>query len=75
MTTTAPEGTVGVSITAGHIAATDRPLHPVIGQQVVMGTGADFMLHITPAVARQWIGVLEAIAASKSPESSGFSVE
>jgi hypothetical protein len=56
------EGTVGVSITAGHIAATKQPLHPVIGQQVVMGAGINFMLHITPDVARQWIGVLEPIA-------------
>jgi len=63
--TTTTEGTVGVSITAGHIAATDQPLHPVIGQQIVMGTGVDFMLHITPDVARQWIGVLEQIAEGK----------
>ena len=62
---TMPEGTVGVSITAGHIAATDQPPHPVIGQQVVMGTGVDFMLHITPDVARQWIGVLQTIAEGK----------
>lgn len=60
--TTTLEGTVGVSITAGHIAATDQPMHPVIGQQIVMGTGVDFMLHITPEVAAQWIGVLEPIA-------------
>jgi len=59
---TTPEGTVGVSITAGHIAATDQPMHPVIGQQIVMGTGVDFMLHIRPEVARQWIGVLSEIA-------------
>jgi len=59
---TTPEGTVGVSITAGHIAATDQPIHPVIGQQIVMGTGADFMLHITPEVAAQWLTVLEPIA-------------
>ena len=56
------EGTVGVSITAGHIAATDQPMHPVIGQQVSMGTDAAFMLHITPEVAKQWISVLETIA-------------
>jgi hypothetical protein len=56
------DGTVGVSITAGHIAATDQPRHPVIGQQVVMGTDAAFMLHITPDVARQWIDVLTPIA-------------
>jgi len=63
--TTTTEGTVGVSITAGHIAATDQPMHPVIGQQIVMGTGIDFMLHITPGVARQWIDVLEPIAEGK----------
>ena len=62
---TTPEGTVGVSITAGHIAATDQPPHPVIGQQLVMGTGVDFMLHITPDVAKQWIGVLQTIAGDK----------
>lgn len=56
------EGTVGVSITAGHIAATDQPMHPKIGQQVSMGTDAKFMLHITPDVARQWVGVLSKIA-------------
>ena len=56
------EGTVGVSIVAGHIAATDQPIHPRIGQQVFMGSGADFAFHITPDVARQWIGVLEPIA-------------
>jgi len=60
--TAATEGTVGVSITAGHIAATDQPMHPVIGQQIVMGTGIDFMLHITPTVAAQWLTVLEPIA-------------
>ena len=55
-------GTVGVSITCGHIAATDQPPHPRVGQQIMMGDDASFMLHITPDVARQWIGVLEGIA-------------
>lgn len=60
--TAATEGTVGVSITAGHIKATDQPIHKTIGQQVFMGTGGDFAIHITPETARQWIGVLERIA-------------
>lgn len=58
----ATEGTVGVSIVAGHIAATDQPPHPRIGQQVFMGAGADFALHITAEVARQWIQTLTPIA-------------
>lgn len=56
------EGTVGVSIVAGHIAATDQPIHPSIGQQVFMGTGGDFAIHITPAIARQWLPVIAEIA-------------
>jgi len=58
---TTHEGTVGVSITAGHIYTSDLP--PTrIGQQVFMGSAREFALHITPTVARQWIGVLETIA-------------
>lgn len=60
--TAATNGTVGVSITAGHIHATDQPTHPVIGQQVQMGDDAGFIMHITADIARQWIGVLTPIA-------------
>lgn len=56
------EGAVGVSITAGRIASSDLPPHPLIGQQVFMGTKGDFAIHITPEIARQWIGVLETVA-------------
>lgn len=62
MTSVEAEGTVGVSIVAGHITATDQPPHPRIGQQIVMGSSHEFMLHIAPDVARQWISVLEPIA-------------
>ena len=62
MTSVDAEGTVGVSIVAGHITATDQPPHPRIGQQIVMGSSHEFMLHITPDVAAQWIGVLKPIA-------------
>lgn len=54
-------GTVGVSITAGHIHATDQPMHPRIGQQIFMGDKAELAIHITADVARQWISVLETI--------------
>lgn len=56
------EGTVGVSIVAGHIYATDLPPNPRIGQQVSMGADQSFMLHITPLIAKQWISVLTNIA-------------
>ena len=59
-------GTVGVSITCGPISATDQPIHPRIGQQVTMGDDASFMLHITPEMARQWIGVLQTIAVKEN---------
>ena len=55
------EGTVGVSIAAGHLTPTDLP--PTrFGKQIMMGDSGNFMIHITPEVARQWIGALEPIA-------------
>ena len=61
MTTSTTEGTVGVSITAGHLTPTDR--QPTsIGKQLWMGKDGALAIHITPDVARQWIGVLETIA-------------
>ncbi len=58
------EGNLSVSITAGHIRATSQPQHPLIGQQVAMGNG-DLHFHITPEIARQWVGVLEQIVAEE----------
>lgn len=55
-----PTGNVSISITAGHIAATSRPLHPLIGQQVRMSD--DLYFHITPEVAAQWLPVIANIA-------------
>lgn len=53
-------GILSVSAIAGPIRATSQPRNPNIGQQVTMGD--DLYFHITPEVARQWIGVLEPIA-------------
>ena len=53
-------GHVSVSLLAGNIAATSRPMHSEIGQQIRMND--DFYFHITPQTARQWIEVLEPIA-------------
>lgn len=53
-------GSISVSLLAGNITATTRPLHPEIGQQIRMND--DFYFHITPEVARQWIDALEPIA-------------
>lgn len=60
MTTNRTTGNVSVSVAAGHIKATSQPTNPEIGQQVSMGD--DLYFHITPEIARQWIGVLETIA-------------
>lgn len=53
-------GIISVSAVAGPIRATNHPRNQKIGQQVTMGD--DLYFHITPEVARQWIGVLEPIA-------------
>lgn len=52
-------GHTSVSVIAGHIRATTQPIHPEIGKQVSMSDNLYFS--ITPEIARQWIGVLEAI--------------
>ena len=57
------KGIVTVSILAGHIQATHVKAHPLIGKQLAIGD--DIHVHITPDVARQWIGVLEQIAATE----------
>ena len=54
------KGHVSVSVLAGHIEATGRPIHWDIGQQVRMGD--DLHFHITPEIAAQWIPVLTKIA-------------
>ena len=54
------KGNVSVSVLAGHITATERPISDLIGKQVMMGD--DLYFHITPEVAAQWIAVLETIA-------------
>jgi hypothetical protein len=57
-------GQVQASVVAGHIEATaTKPNN--IGKQVAM-TGSGVMFYFTPDVARQWIGVLETIAAKDS---------
>jgi hypothetical protein len=55
---------LSVSVVAGDITATTQPPREDIGQQVKMGD--DLYFHIKPDVARQWIGVLESIAAKDS---------
>lgn len=52
-----------VTIVAGDLEA---PRGPAVmsGHMLRMHDGAAY-IHITPAVARQWIGVLEAIAGSE----------
>ena len=57
------EGTVGVSITAGHIKANQRTYEG--RAQLLMGTGAAFVIHISPETAEQWIGVLKTITEEK----------
>lgn len=52
-------GTLSLSIIAGPIRATRHPINERIGKQFTMG--ADLSFHITPEMARQWIGVLETI--------------
>ena len=56
-------GSIYVSVNAGHIKAANLPPHEIIGQQVRMGD--DLYFHITPDVARQWIGVLTTVAEGK----------
>ena len=60
--TATSEGTVGVSITAGHLTVSDLPPNPRIGQQIFMGSSAELAIHITSAVAQQWIDTLTPIA-------------
>jgi hypothetical protein len=59
MSTNHTTSIVSVSVVAGHINATSQPPHPQIGQQVKMGD--NLYMHITPAVAQQWIDVLTTI--------------
>ncbi|WP_426940287.1 hypothetical protein [Pseudarthrobacter sp. S6] len=56
-------GHTSVSVIAGHIRATSQPIHPEIGKQVSMGD--NLYISITPAIAQQWIGVLETITAEE----------
>lgn len=56
-------GSISVSLLAGNITATTRPLHPEIGQQIRMND--DFYFHITPEVAAQWLPVITKIAEAK----------
>ena len=53
-------GIVQVSIIAGPLTRTPQPFHAEIGQQLAMND--DLHVHITPAVARQWIQILNPIA-------------
>ncbi len=55
---------LSVSILAGPIELADRPPNPDVGQMVLMGT-TGFYFHITPAIAKQWIPVIETIAGDK----------
>lgn len=57
------DGLVSVSVIAGEIRPAAHDADGLIGKQVMMGNGLYF--HITPTVARQWIGVLEPIAEGK----------
>lgn len=58
--TAATNGTIGVSITAGHLTPSDLP--PTrIGKQFFMGDAQELAIHITPETARQWIQALETI--------------
>lgn len=54
-------GRIMLIVNAGDIQPTNQPTHPVVGKQVRMGDSG-LTLNITPATARQWIGVLEPIA-------------
>lgn len=63
--TATTEGTVGVSITAGHLYPTNQP--PTrIGKQLWMGEHGDLAIHITPDIAKQWIQTLTPIAESEN---------
>lgn len=54
------DGIVSVSLIAGPIHATTQGPHPELGHQLTMND--NFYLHITPAVAKQWLQTLEPIA-------------
>ena len=59
-----PKGLVSVSAIAGPLTPTAQEINPTIGKGFNMGD--NFYFHITPETARQWIGVLETIAAKES---------
>ena len=63
--TAATEGTVGVSITAGHLKLMNEPPFPRLGRQLMMGDTGALMIHINPATAKQWLTVLTPIAESE----------
>ena len=55
---------LSVSILAGPIELADRPPNPDVGQMVLMGVSG-FYFHITPAIAQQWLPVIQTIAGEK----------
>jgi hypothetical protein len=57
-------GGLSVSVLAGHIKATDQPMHPEIGKQVKMSD--DLHLSFTPEIAQQWIDILTTITTKES---------
>ena len=54
------------------VSLSARPIHPATTSKDLLLMGDGVYIHITPEIARQWIGVLEGIAegetAPKSPE-------
>jgi len=58
-------GRINVSIEAGHLKPTITPPSKTLGQQVEMD-GSSVLLYITPAVAQQWLPVIESIAGEKA---------
>jgi hypothetical protein len=70
-----PDYYPSVSIVAGPLTLARDPIG-TLGHMLKMHGGATYIT-ITPDVARQWIQVLEKVAANapKTPESRGFLVE
>lgn len=57
-------GLLNVSVLAGEIQPTQQAINPAIGKQVTMGDSG-LIFHITPEIAKQWLPVLQTIAAEE----------